>query len=668
MALDPIRIVIQSAVDSSVASDIARVSGAVERIGDSSAEATGAVENLDAALGSAGDNDGLNSVASSARDATDGINAAANSADALKGKLEGARDQGMKLAAIGGVGVALLGTFANISAGAQDAEMRLDSILQAQNRMGEKTAILETVQRVTVEGGFDPEQAKELSLAAARMASAEIPLDHIKKMLDLVGRGARSTGEEISSLSDVLREGYQNKDMGALQDFNIETKEMQQNSVDAARAISETAGATQFLDFAMEEANKKFGDLKSNTSDLTSASSRLERAGTDAMVNIGAGAAVAQASTLNLTASVLELVNASPELESAAGYLGYFVSGGAAAVGGLMTVGSQIGLTILSLQSMGITSVASFGAMASAAWASFTTMAAGALTAAPAIWAAMAPLLPLILAIAAAALVTVGALYLLSGAKAAQDQAASDEAQAGEADKEFFEKQTARRKAGKTSHVKAGESFADWQKRMGRGDEFSEDAAADNDPSAAIAHLTKQAASISPTGGGAPVAPVMPSPPAMAAPVVAPPVAPTRAALVAPVMPIAPVMPVMPVMAPRQAPRPPAPGAAQSVGNFAGGGILPTLMAAAGGALNGGMDGLARAIAPGNFSEIAYPKTGDSRMGATAPSGARKVEFDVEAESYKQNARGDIEVTLKGGVITIPNQGIGTLRGRGGRR
>lgn len=65
-----------------------------------------------------------------------------------------------------------------------------------------------------------------------------------------------------------------------------------------------------------------------------------------------------------------------------------------------------------------------------------------------------------------------------------------------------------------------------------------------------------------------------------------------------------------------------------------------------------------------------YPRAPQQqRDGGNAGEGAaRNTEFQVEAESYRQNGRGDIEVQLKGGVITIPNQGIGSLRGRTGRR
>lgn len=515
-----IRFVAQGAQQ--IADQIAGVTREAGEVGEAAAGAAGGVDELDQALDRVGDNDGLQAVENSADDAGKSIEGAGGHAVSLGDKLEGLRNKGLAIAAVGVGGLALLNSFVATGAEAASLDKRLTSLLSNQSRLGDMAAITDQIGAVRLEGHF--EGTEEITAATLKLTRAQIATSDLITLLPTLGRAARTTGDDMDEMADTLTEAYKGLDLGGLEEMGLFFTDAQQAAVDAAKGISEAAGQAKFLEIYTREADVAFVSLGDSITGAQAASNDLHAAGALAMASIGAGAGDAQAHINGVLASMLNVVNASPSLEYAAGYLGYFGAGALTAVGGLMSVGSQIGLTILSLQSMGLTSVSAFTAMGASAWSAFTSMGTAALAAAPAVWAAMAPLLPLILAIGAAALVTVGALYLLSGAGAANKQAEADDAQANAADKEHYEKGVERLKQGRKSWIKEGETFEQMQKGMKRGDENSDDVGG-SDPASQVSALTKQMGAI-PTTTAAPQMPgaTIPQMPPQMAPIATAPI------------------------------------------------------------------------------------------------------------------------------------------------
>ncbi|MBW3635760.1 MAG: hypothetical protein KY445_04740 [Armatimonadetes bacterium] len=236
---------------------------------------------------------------------------------------------------------------------------------------------------------------------------------------------------------------------------------------------------------------KAQGDLERTMDSGANAQRRFETQVKLAETAVGQGAStIRTALTVGVLLPLLEITNAAPGLQKTAG--GILEIGGYAATvtGSVVGFVGQVGLAKMGLDAMGISGAKSFLALR-----------VGALSAN----LAMLPLLATIGKIALVAILAAAAIYALDKLMHAKEDAElKANIEAGNAkDREFYDKQTARRAAGKSSYVNEGESFEQWQKRMGRGQESSEDKSqggSDFDPDKAKSDVMA-ALTGTPTGG-----------------------------------------------------------------------------------------------------------------------------------------------------------------------
>lgn len=509
-----------------------------DHIADETERAAKNTEELEKALADVGNNDALKNVGDDAEKAAEGTGKATEQANGLSDKLEKIRNVGATMTLIGGSGLAISQAFINAHKEGDGLEARLESILKTQGRLGDLEGINNVVGDVTSMGHFDDDDS--IREAALHLASFSVQTQDLEKLIPRVARQVRTGFGDMASVADGMGKAYSNLDLAPLARSGLVFTDAEKAALDYAKSLGEVQGRAAFVDIVTQAVDRNTVELGDSLTETEMAANDLANAMDGAMTNMGQGAGAAQAQVNNVLASVVNLCNSAPALESAAGYLGYFGSFGLTAVGSLLTVTSQLGMTAMAAKSMGITSVASFRAMAASGVSAFMEMGASALAAAPAIWAALAPMLPVALALAAGILLVVGALYLLSGAKGALDEASEKEAQTEDKQREFFDKQQERLRSGKTSRfVKAGETFEQYKERMGTGLENEEWGATKKKPESAVdpENLLKMQEQLNSQKLASPAsAPPMPTPQAMptmptvpAAPPAAPAAAPAKA-------------------------------------------------------------------------------------------------------------------------------------------
>lgn len=385
-----------------------------------------------------------------------GLDGATSKAEQLKGGLESVRTAGLALAAAG-VGAIALGN----SLG--------DAFIEADRLNGKMQSLL---------------AGKGLSAAS----------DEIKK---LGGDIAALTGGDDDQVATAIASAIASGRVQGLKEYGIVISDTGKAAIKAAKDVSEQAGAQETLNQVMLAGGAAVATLRGTLSDATIQTGEFQVRWGNTEEAIGAGSARARAAILGgLVGPLMMAIEQNPGLGDTAGALLYIGGAAATGIGSVVAFASQIALT----------SMAFPGLMASGVTA-FTAIRTAALVTAPAMWAAFAPLIPLILAIAAAALIATAAIYVLSGAQKAIDDAKKDGAQADAADKEFYDKQVVRRDAGKKSYVNAGESYEAYRKRVGRGAENSEDPTAAADPTAQIADIQRQMSGVSAPGAAPPMMP-----------------------------------------------------------------------------------------------------------------------------------------------------------------
>lgn len=494
---------------------------ATERVGTQAAGAARGTSELDHSL---------DATADSARGAAGGLDTAARAADHLENESAGAatqsnglgaalektRNAGIALTAAGAVGLAITGKMIEAANEGNGLEAKLESILETQGRLQDLGSINNAIDDVRTKGNFDDDDG--LRDAAIHLASFGVASKDIGDLLPRVGRQVRTGFGDLTSVADGLGKAYAAMDLAPLKRSGLVFTDLEEASVKAAAGISEAAGKAKFMEVVMAGIDRNTVTLEGSLTGAEAAANNLANAADGAMTNLGAGAGAAKMQVDTVLASILGIVNASPNLESAAGYLSYFVSGGLTVVGSLLAVGSQIGMTALAFQGMGITGVGAWTAVRTAA------ISAGAAT-----WAAIAPLIPIIAAVAAVALIAAGALYLLDRAWHAKEdgELAANIARGDEAGQKLLEmhnkKRAKRGQAPLTMEQFEGSPGADLLKdNAGAGDKGAAD----------IDAMTAKLAAIQ-SGAGAPMAPPAMAimPPAPVATAAAPVISASRAAL-----------------------------------------------------------------------------------------------------------------------------------------
>ena len=346
--------------------------------------------------------------------------AQAKAATDYRANLSAVRNAGVAISAVGVGGMMLEQKMIDASVAAYGVEKRLESILRVQGRLNAAPALEAKINQTTEEGHFA--KPDEIRNATVLLASYSMQTEHIKTLLPDVARQARTMGLSLDEVANQFGKAYGSGNVGMLRRAGVALTATEIAGVKAAYGISQANGQMEFMKAvtaAVERNSVALGDSLSRTQ---TAANDMAREGNVAMKQMGVGAGEAQSEVYGVLVAILKVTNASPGLEHAAGYLGYFVSGGMTAVGALMSVGSQIALLSLSMSAAGVTA----GSM-------WTTMTAGAVTAGAAIWAAMAPVLAVVAAIAAVAIVAAAAMYALDKVvHGSEDKALSDNIAAGE--------------------------------------------------------------------------------------------------------------------------------------------------------------------------------------------------------------------------------------------
>ncbi len=324
----------------------------------------------------------------------------AKAATDYRENLQGIRTAGMAIAGAGIGGMMLEQKMIATSVAAEGVEKRLQSILRVQGRMNDAPALEAKINQTTEEGHFA--NSNEIRNATVLMASYSMQTEHIQKLLPDIARQARTMGLSLDEVANQFSKAYGSGNIAQLRRAGVALDAHSIAAVKAAYAISQTNGQMEFMKAVTAAVEKNTVSLGDSLSRTEAAANDMAREGNTAMKVMGKGAGEAQTIVYGLLTSILHVTNASPGLEHAAGFLGYFVSGGAAAIGSLMSILSQLALMSLAMTANGVTA----GSM----WATMTT---GAVAAGAATWAAMLPILAVMAAILAGVLLVIAAYKVL---------------------------------------------------------------------------------------------------------------------------------------------------------------------------------------------------------------------------------------------------------------
>ena len=493
MALKPVVIQLEATGGGEVQATINGVAVSLGTIGDAAQDAAGGINQASQAANNMSGR-GPSEVADAMGDAGDAASGAAKQFDAATARLEamhaGAERMqavGDKLKNIGAAGLELSANLASVAEEGNAIEQRLESILKAQGRAGELDAQNEIVQDVTVRGHFDDDDP--LREATVLLDSFSVSTEHMSILLEDAARQARTMGTDVQSVAQQLGAAYNSGDVGGLKESGVTVSDEDIERIKEAYELSTKLGQQKFVEILSPAIRANTVALEDSLTATQAAANDAARALDDFQTNIGTGSANAQANVTALGGELLGLIALSPEQQEAAGGLLFYGSYALQAIGSVLSLGGQVAAMAIQWKlAKGVQAIASLEAGAAATVEAGAVGTAGAASAAGgaaagvgsvgfgalavSIWAAVAPLLILV----AVALAAAAAIYALDKAMNAQEDAdLAKNLDVGEQkDREFYDKQLERRKAGKSSVVNAGESYDDYRRRMGRGQEDSE--------------------------------------------------------------------------------------------------------------------------------------------------------------------------------------------------
>lgn len=397
-------------------------------------------------------------------------------------RFEGLRNAGAIMAGIGAAGLALSSRLISVAEEGNSVEAQLEAVFKAQGRLNDLQTINDSIGDIAVRGHFDDDDS--LRKATVLMANWEVTTAAMPGLLEAAGRQAQTTGQNVEELANAFGKAISTGNYQGLKRTAVSFSETETAAIEAAYAVSQQAGQLALVNAITAAVARTTGALGDSLTESQKAANDVARAMDDAMTNSGSGAATAKAQVDRLLFSVLSVVNASPELETSAGYFGYMGSGAATAAGTILGLTGQIGLAKMGLEAMGITGVASFRAMT----------------------AASVPLLLTVGKIALAALAIAAAMYLADKAiHAREDAELAANIKAGD------DTDAARLEISNKLRAKRGQAAETMEQFKAR--EANSDGQNDaQDPTAQIDAIKNMMAN--PQGGGAglvPAEPVMPS-------------------------------------------------------------------------------------------------------------------------------------------------------------
>jgi hypothetical protein len=374
MALDPIilQIIANTSGVSSALSGVTRsVSGVGNAVDEARARTARLRQELEQARSGGASMDEI-------RTRTDALNESLNSsagrAAAMTDKLTGLRNIGAGMAAAGMGGLALANNLIEVAEEGNAVEARLESILKAQNRLGDLGKFDTAVNDVAVRGHFDDDD--QLRDAAVKMASFSVETKHASALLEMSARQARTMGTEVGGVAEQLAKAYASGNAGALKKSGVVITPQEIASIKEAYAISQKVGQAKFMQVIGPAIANNTVALADSLTAAKAASNDAARALDDAMTATGTGAANAKVHIDLLKASLITLGTGNPAILENAGYIGYIGSTALAAGGSILSLGSQIGIMAIGMQSAGITGTSAMASIRAAAIATGASISA----------------------------------------------------------------------------------------------------------------------------------------------------------------------------------------------------------------------------------------------------------------------------------------------------
>lgn len=311
MAIDIVLKMLSQGVDK-VQTDVQKVKDTVKGVGDETKTTTAETGRL-----------------------TDSLADVGETGNKLENVVTTIRNVGAGLALAGAAGLALANRFTQAAIEADGLGSKTEALLSGQG----------------LEGAID--QVKELGLQLAL-----------------------ATGLDDDELSAKIAEAVASGRVMSLRQYGIVIDAVGQKSITAARNVSAQAGAQEALNQIMKASIPAIQTLRDTSSAAALAAGELDVRWGNIEETIGEGTGVIKAALYNNVLSpLLDIAEANPEVLKTGGAVFAIGSAAAGGIGSLIGMVSQIGLMIISLNTMGITSVASFGAMSASALAAAGSIA-----------------------------------------------------------------------------------------------------------------------------------------------------------------------------------------------------------------------------------------------------------------------------------------------------
>jgi hypothetical protein len=274
----------------------------------------------------------------------------AASAAALSEQLEGVRNKGLAVAAVGAGGIALSRELQKTYQEGAAVEARLESILKAQNRLGDLGAQNDIVQNVTVKGHFADDD--EIRNGAVLLDSFSVKTAHMTELLEDAARQARTMGTDVGSVAEQLGKAYNTGQVANLAKSGVTLDPADIEKVNAAYARSAAEGQALFVEIVGAAIRNNTVDLSDSLTATQAQANDAARAMDDIQTAAGEGAANAQANIDGLKNSLIGMVAVNPELAKGAGSLLTYGAYAATGIGSLIAFGAQIGQLFLGVQAL----------------------------------------------------------------------------------------------------------------------------------------------------------------------------------------------------------------------------------------------------------------------------------------------------------------------------
>lgn len=275
------------------------------------------------------------------------------------------RMAGMELTMVGAGGLMLDRKLEETAKNVDGVEQRLRSLLQVQGRAGDAPGIEAKITQTTEEGHFA--SSNEIRNATVLLASYSMETEHIKTLLPDVARQARTMGLSLDEVANQFGKAYGSGNVGMLRRAGVALTNTEIEAVKAAYGISQANGQMEFMKAVTAAVERNSVALGDSLTDAQKAANDLAREGEKAMTAMGEGAQEARREVGGVEAALLHVLNVSPGVERAAGYLNFFSSTALTAAGSVLTISSQAAITLAALDNMGITGVAALTAIKTAA-------------------------------------------------------------------------------------------------------------------------------------------------------------------------------------------------------------------------------------------------------------------------------------------------------------